>query len=211
MHKMAVACVDAELTDLPRDSEGAVAVGTLRAKIPVIEELSAAQTTHTGAAQSGTAQRSAARKDIKEYLTTLARTADTIARRKTGFDDQFPMPYGKNDEQLLAAARSVHAAATENTDDFIRLGLTREYLDSAQSAIAAFAAALGETNQALGSRGATVAGIDREFDESEDAFETLNAFVRNFYRDRPEKLAAWKIATHVERPPQKKKTDAPNA
>jgi len=208
MWKRAVVCLDTELADLPRESDGAAAGERLRIEIPIIERESAAQTAQGGTAKQGTAQRRVARNRIREILNALAKTADTIARRKPGFDEQFPMPYGsRNDEQLLALARATQIKAAENREDFERLGITREFMDSIAPEIEAFADALETTSAAVGSRGAAVSGIDESTKRGADDFEDLNTFVRNFYRDRPEKLAAWRIATHVERAPVRKKKD----
>ena len=49
------------------------------------------------AAQEGTARRNVARLNIVDYMSTLARTAKNIARKKTGFDEHYPAPSGKKD------------------------------------------------------------------------------------------------------------------
>ena len=204
MYQRVLACLTAEFTDLPIDSDGAMAVTELQTALDNIKQESSSQAGFDGTAKSGTTQRTVARNEIKEYLKTTAKTADVIARKKPGFDDNFPMPYGKNDEQLLATARAISIAVNQNKDDFIRLGLTETYLDSIDEKIEAFADALHITNSALSSRGAAVGQKKSAFQVARDNFAILNTFILNYYREQPRKLSAWRIASRIERPTKSK-------
>lgn len=206
MYKHVLAALPVEFADLPKNSEGDLAAKRLAARIPVIEQFSAEQAAHDGTAKQGTAQRGVARKSIKDFLKRTAKTAETIARKNPGFEKKFAMAYGKNDEQLLASAQASHTAAIENQTDFVNLGIKPEYLESIEIDINAFATALNVTNAATASRGAAVSGLDETFDSADDDFATLDTFIRNHYSDNLQKLAAWRIASHIERAPRKPKT-----
>ena len=58
--------------------------------------------------------------------------------------------------------------------------------------------AMGQTKDAAVQEtvGAT-AGIDQEIDEGMEAATIADAMMRNFYRDDPVTLAAWRTARHV--------------
>lgn len=209
MYRRAVAALDAEFADLPAGSLGAEAADGLRTALAVIERESGAQTNLDGTAQAGTAQRAVARRNLFDYLKTLANTANTIARRQPGFNRRFPSPTDKNDQELLSDARAVAPEAAANEAVFIRYGLKETLINSGAGLIAAFENSFEQTDEALASRGAAVGTKKAAAEDADDYFDDLNRYIRNHYSDQPAKLAAWKIAAHIERSPTKKKDDAP--
>ncbi len=209
MYRRALAALDAEFDDLPADSLGAEAADELRAAFAIIEQKSGAKMNLDGAAQAGTAQRGAARRNLQEFLRILADTANTIARRKAGFNQQFPSPAGKNDRELLNDARAAAPVAVAGKADFIRYGLKEPFIQSGADLITAFETSFAATDEALASRGAAVGSKKEAVEDADDAFDDLDRYIRNHYSDQPEKIAAWKIATHIERSPSKKSEDKP--
>lgn len=133
---------------------------------------------------------------------------DSSSRKKPGFEKNFPAPSGKDDNELLTDARAVAAKAIEFKTDFTGRGFKTEFLESGADRVEAFETALGTTNTARSSRGEAVGSKRTAYGQADEFFDTLDDFIRNFYRDQPQKLAAWRIATHIERSPKKK--DAPN-
>jgi hypothetical protein len=209
MYNRALDCVDTVLTDLPANSEGAAAAAGLRAQYDIIIAESAAQSGFGGTAQQGSAQRAVARQNIRNYLSTLARTAASIARRNPGFDRNYPSPSGKNDNALLADARAVAQKALTDKQAFIGRGLTVEYLEAGTNFIEAFDTSLDTSYQALAQRGAATGSKDNAYDLADEFFDVLDDFVRNYYRSQPQKLAAWKIASHIERSPRRNSSETP--
>jgi hypothetical protein len=141
MYKRALACLTAEFADLPPELEGGRAAESLRADVALIDEQSSSQSAYDGTAKEGTAQRRVARNAVKEFMKRFAQTGRTIARRKPGFDERYPTPHGKNDEQLLAAAQSVAASAIMDKTDFTGLGISLDYISAAQTRVESFAEA----------------------------------------------------------------------
>jgi len=207
MYRRALAALTTEFADLPAGSLGAEAAEELRTAFAVIEEKSSAKTNLDGTAQEGTAQRTIARRNLFDYLKTLAATANTISRRQPGFDQLFPSPNGKNDRELLNDARAAAPVAVAKKADFVRYGLKDAFIQSGVDLIAAFEASFTATDEALASRGAAVGSKREAVEDADDSFDELDRFIRNHYRDQPEKIAAWKIASHIERTPKKKKTE----
>ena len=205
MFKRALAALTAEFSDLPAEVDIMAAIQNLRAAVERIDEKSASQNAHQDTAQEGTVEKKVARRAIKEFMERYAKTAQTISRRRPGFDENFPMPYGKNDEQLLAAARSVDEKALLERNEFLALGIKLTYLEASAAKIEAFAAALDKSNSATVSRGAAVSGRKNAFDDAEDNFVVIDTYIKNHYDDQPEKLGAWRIATRVERAPRSNK------
>lgn len=209
MYRRALASLTADFADLPKSSEGAKAAELLRQNVSAIESASSRQTSHDGSAREGTAGKKIVREAIKEFVRRYSRTAQVIARRKDGFAERFPSPSNATDEQLLAIARSVQNAVGENKADFIKLGISEDYIASADETLESFTNLVEASNSALGSRSAAVSEREQLFDNAEDNFAVLNAYIKNHYHQNPAKLAAWKIASHIERAAQRQKKTPP--
>lgn len=193
-----------EFADLPAGSDASAAAADLQAQYNVVIGESGEQSGFEGTGEEGTALRAVARQNIRDYLSTLGRTARSIARKTPGFDKNYPPPSGMDDTELLNEARAVALKAIADKTVFIGRGLTIEFLESIDGFIADFDASQDVTNVADGSRGASVSEKNTAYEKGLDDVDVLNDFIRNFYRAQPAKLAAWKIASHIERSAKKK-------
>ena len=209
MYERVLSCLDAEFTDLSVGSGGKIAADGLRAAYAVIQGKSTEQAGFGGSAQAGTGQRSTARFNIRRYRSRLAETANVVARQKPGFNEHFPPPSGETDGELVTRTRAVVTKAIEMQTDLIARGLTLEYLESGSDLVDGFEATLDTTNEALSHRGAAVGSKKSAYAEADEHFDELNIFIRNQYRDQPDKLNAWRIATHIERSAKKSGGEEP--
>ena len=209
MYRRVLAALDAEFSDIPAGSAGAEAADGLRAEFAVIENKSGAQAGFQGAAQAGTEQRVVARQNLFKFRQKLADTADTIARKKPGFDENYPSPSDENDAELLAVSRAVAAQALTDQAEFTRLAVKKDYVQSGADLVAAFEASFTPTDAALASRGAAVGNKKESRRRAADFFAELDTYIENFYEDQPDKLHVWEIASHVERSPKRAKDDVP--
>lgn len=207
MYERVFAVLDAEFADLPAGSGGKTAADELRDAYAVIQGRRSLQSGFGGSAQAGSEQRAAARFNLRKYRSRLAETANVIAKKKTGFDKHFPAPKNETDDELVANSRLFAEKAIEMADDFIRLGLTQAYLESGTSLIAKFEATLDTKNEALSHRGAAVGGKNSAYAAADEHFDELDIYIRNYYADQPDKLHAWRNATHIEKSAKKKKSD----
>jgi hypothetical protein len=204
MYLRALECRETVLTDMPEDSEGAESAAGLREQYDIIIGNTAAQSGFGGTAKMGAAQRRVAREKIFNYLSTLSGSAKIIGRKNPGFEQNFPAPSGKDDNELLADARSVAPKAIEHKTLFTGRGIKLEYLQAGAGFVEDFEESLETSYDALASRGEAVGGKQSAYDKADEFFDSLNDFVKNYYRDQPAKLNAWKNATRIERSPQKK-------
>ncbi len=188
-----------EFADLPKNSAASAAAADLQTQYNVAINESAAKSGFQGESESGTAVRAVARRNIEDYLSTLARTARSLARTMPGFDKNYPPAADLDDTELLNEARAVAPRAIADQSVFEGRGLTLAFLESIDDFIADFDASQDTTNAADGSRGAAVSEKNTAYEKGLDDVDVLNDFIRNFYRDQPAKLAAWKIASHIER------------
>jgi hypothetical protein len=206
-YKRSVVCVETVLTDMPTDSDGYKSYQRLKTAIDDIETRDTEQVAGDSTKKSGTAQKNLTRREAKKQYKSIRETAQLIDRKKAGFAEFFPSVHNKTDEDLFATLREARDKATANLADFTNLGKRAGFIDKFNTALDAFGAALGIQSEGGSLRGAAVAGIDEAFDRAGDEHAILDRFVRNYYEDDPQKIAAWDIASHIERAPQKKKDD----
>ncbi len=209
MYERVLSCLDAEFTDIPVGSGGAAAEAGFRAAYQIIQQSGSAQAGFSGSAQAGTGQRTTARFNIREYRSRLATTANIIARQIPGFNEHFPAPSGETDDELITNTRAVAIKAVELKDEFNLRGLTNEYLNSGTALVDDFEAALDTTNEALSHRGAAVGTKKSAYQEADEHFDELNIYIKNHYRDQPDKMNAWRNATHIEKSAKKPDENPP--
>ncbi|CAN5322262.1 hypothetical protein BH10ACI1_BH10ACI1_35070 [soil metagenome] len=193
-----------EFADLPAGSAAADAAADLQTQYNAVISESGAQSGFEGTGEEGTVLRAVARQNIRDWMSTLGRTARSISRQTPGFDKNYPPPSGMDDTELLNEARAIAPKAIADKTIFIGRGLTNAFITSIDGFITDFDASQDTTNAADGSRGAAVSEKNTAYEKGLDDVDVLNDFIRNFYRTQPAKLAAWKIASHIERSPKKK-------
>ena len=162
-------------------------------------------------------------------LQNIARTARSIALEQPGFADAFRLPDVPTDGNLLTTGdayidrlavkmqdgKPVDDAATQARKaamvaQFVAHELPAEFVTHLQ----ADAKAIRDEQKAReknreGGVGST-ANIGPLLKEANDLITTLDAIMHNKYTRVPDKLRAWKSASHVERAPQReKKTELP--
>lgn len=206
-YRRVIAALDTEFTDIPANSAGAEAADGLRAQFAIIESKSGAQAGFYAAGQAGTDEREVARAKLKTYRYKLANTAETVARKKPGFDENYPSPADETDAELIANSRAVAARAVTDEADFTWLALEKTYVLSGAALTDAFEASFKPTDQATVSRSAAVGGKKEARRQAADFFAELDTYIENYYDDQPDKLHAWRVASRVERSAAKRTDD----
>lgn len=197
-------CLDTEFPDLPEGSGGRIAADGLRAAYAVIQGKAVEQAGAGDTAKAGTGERSTARINVRQYRTKLADTAVVIARKKPGFNSNFPYPSGETDEELITKTRAVVPKAVAVEADFGLRGLELDYLKSGTNLVEAFEATFDTSNEALSHRGAAVGSKKSAYQDADEFFDELDIYIRNKYADQPDKINAWNNAAHIERTTEKK-------
>jgi hypothetical protein len=192
-------CVDAEFSDMPAGSRGKIAADGLQTVFTQIQQKGAEQAVAEGKAEEGTGQRTVARINLKEWRKELARTANYASVENPGFNRKYPAPHGENDDELLTESRAVAPEAVEDEEEFTSRGLEEDFVKSGDALITAFETAFGITNTALSQKGAATGGKSSAYKQAAEFFDDLDIYIRNKYRDQPDKLNAWRVASHLER------------
>ena len=206
-YERVLTCVDAEFADMPAGSGGREAADGLSEAFAEIQAEDTAQASSDSTAQVGTGQRTLARENLRDWRAALARTANVEARKTAGFDKDFPPAYSENDDELLTESRAVAPKAVTAKEIFKKRGMEDDYVISGAALIAAFENAFGITNTALSHRGAATGGKASAYRRAAEFHEDLDIYIRNKYRDQPDKINAWNIASRLERSSAKKEEE----
>jgi len=153
--------------------------------------------------QSGldTVVRSVAREELRSAMSQIARTARSMNYDFPGITDQFHMPRGASDADLLAAGRAFYTASA--AFDFASYGMPATFRTDLNTKCDAFQTSLASTGTAMDNRVAALAEISDKVMSPARNVRILDGVVRNKYHGIPGQTAAWESASHVEAAPKK--------
>jgi len=164
-----------------------------------LEGYTGAQATGIGAARQSTLKRAAARLELLRLLNAISRTARTMEELDPTLFQQFRVPRGEGDQAVLAAAVSFAAAARPLEAEFVRRGLTDNFIEDLEVRTVALREAGGHKIESRRSHVTATANIDSLIERGLKAVRQLDCFMRNTYDNDPAMLATWVSASRVER------------
>lgn len=126
-----------------------------------------------------------------------------------GITAKFKMPRPRTDQNLIADADAKYADTEPLEAQFIAVGLDTKFRLYLQTARNAFQTARDEANGALEEHGEAVGALESLWREVSVLSRQRAAMVKLKYRQNPGKLAAWEIASHLDRAPKRAKTTEP--
>jgi hypothetical protein len=146
-------------------------------------------------------------------LQNVARTARAIAQDEPGFADKFRLPDGPSQTGLRTAAAATIKKLKETgilpkfTAHELPADFVKNLEDDRKAVVEAEAAETSDDSAGV----ASTAAIGRLIRDGMKEITTLDAIMHNKSTRNPDKLRAWKSASHVERAPQREKKPEPAA
>jgi hypothetical protein len=192
----------------PAGTLGAGKFAELNAVVIELDRHGSEQSHGKGAAKTSTGAKSDARKSLRRQMRAISDTAKAMESSVPNISNSFRVPTTNGDEALLNSARAFVVAATPLKLEFTRRELPESFLDDLNAAISQFESAVNSLNLNMEKRINATASIKNTLARGMQLKRELDAIVRNKFRgDRP-RLAAWKSASRVERPPRRKKAES---
>jgi len=193
--------------DIPATTVWPQLVAELDSVISNLGGHAAAQAAHDGAALQRTDARDAARSALHEGMEKWTRSARAIAEKHPGFNEPFRLPIGKGDEDWINAAEGfVNAAQDANVKAlFNSYGMAADFVEDLQHDIADLQSCITDQSGKVGDRKASGVNIGAEMDHGMSIKRQMDAVVHNVFHDRPDVLAEWETASHVDRGPKRRK------
>lgn len=120
-----------------------------------------------------------------------------------GITAKFLMPNPRTDQNLIADADAKYADTAPPLEAlFLGVGTDKNFRLNLQLARNAFQQSRDEWDSALEKHGDAVGALDALWREISQLSRQRSAMVKLKYRNNPGKLAAWEIASHLEKAPK---------
>ena len=190
----------------PEGSKGAASIEKITQLIEHIKTLDTSSVTNAREIANVSGAKGDARKELRDILRTISRTARTVGMDNPEVKGKFRMPKNNlSDQALLSTTRSFVEEATPFKDSFVAYGLSADFVNTYGQKIAAFEERSVRHNTSRSARASDNAGVAAALDELDAEVERLDTIMRNTFADDPETLTAWDLARRLERLPQKHK------
>ena len=183
----------------PPSSMGGQMFEAVRAAVAELSQNAASQVSGRGTARESATSKAVARAALRDNLEAISSTAHALAQDTPGLEDKFRMPRQHNDQALLDAARAFAQDAEPLAQAFITHELSPTFLTDLRAEIGEFERAAHDHVAGIETSIAAGAEIEAAVETALAAVHRLDAIVRNRLRDRPEVMAVWQSARHIER------------
>lgn len=196
--------------DFPAASAGGKAAVTLTGIINEIHTLAGDQIVGEGSARQSVAGKGDALDEMWMMIRNMNRAANAFSDEVPNIEDKFRLPRNRSQENLAATARAFIADATPLQAKFVEYGLADDFLEQLQADIDAFDAKGTSADSGGEQRAAATGGLLDAAKRGMDVSRKLDSIIKIKYQTNPQKLAAWRVASHLEKAPKYKKDTPPN-
>lgn len=176
-------------------------VETLRSDAEKLAELGVDRVTNAAAAKDKTIHRGDARDLLRDAMQDVTDMWVSMVDEVGGDVNKFRMPRG-SDQNLIDYSGSFEEELPALAAEFIKRGMPADFVADLSAKRAAFIAAVEASESAKRVKIGTTAGFEEPSRSARKMVEKLDPIVKRVFRQNPQKLAEWLVASHVERPPQ---------
>lgn len=201
--------MDDNAADFPADSPADKVNDLLYPKMDQVLALDADLIQELGERRAAQEAKDDARDILLDLLRDFSTAAVGIGDEVPGITEQFKVPRDRTDQNLIAAATAFFDASAPHIAKFAEVGISSADRDNLQTFRDNFIAARGEWQSAVEEHAEAVGALDALFREMMALSRKRSAIVKLKYRDDAGKLAAWTLASHLERAPKKKDEPEP--
>lgn len=175
---------------------------TVSTKLTALRDYGAEQIAGKQGYHDGVSNRRQLAKEIRTTLIEMAGLAKSMEEEgEVGMTDLFPYPKYMGYEPLLLTAESFADRATPIIAQFTDRGMPATFVVDLRANITAFRAATEDKYSGKADRTFGTAGLFATAKAGMKAVRALRPIMRVLLRDNEALLAAWTLASRVERPP----------
>lgn len=189
--------------DFPASSAGDTARLANRAIIDEINALAAQQVSGGSSAAASMSNKDEDLDELMLMLRNMNRAANAFEDEVSGSNLKFRMPRNRSEQNILATARAFHADSEDLKDTFIEYGLATRFRTDLQAKIDEIEQAGAQADTGAEQRAGATGGLVDAARRGMANSRKMDAIVRIKYSNNPGKLAAWTVASHLERAPKR--------
>lgn len=191
--------------DFPPESEGAKTAAKLDQGIDEIEALAAKQ--NPGAVAQAFDVKDDSMERMIAMLKKMRNAANSLAFDIEGIEELFRIPQKRTNETWLTTARAFYKYSEPYVAEFQKYKLPATFREDLMGYITTIETNVTGIDIEQERKSGATGGLAAKFTETNNYSRKLDGIVENEYFDNPEKKAAWRQASHLEKPP--KRTPAP--
>lgn len=188
--------------DFPSGSPGRKATAVHISIIEEVESLAARQRSGIDDSRQHTSVKDDHLDDLIEIIRDMNRVANAFADEVPGIEQKFRLPRSRSEKNYLITAQSYLTDAEALKAKFIEFGMDAEFLDDLQAAMLAVKGKGSDADSAVESQSAATGGLLDAIQRGMANSRKLDAIIKIKYRSNPAMLAAWAVASHLEREPR---------
>ena len=191
--------------DFPVNSAGDKTAKEAVALTETIGNLAAQQISGADDARQHTDVKDDLMDDLYDTIRDINRAANAFDDEVAGVDMKFRLPRNRSGQNLIATAKSFAADAGPLEAKFVEYGLDEDFLEDFGDLIAEIETRGAQADTAEDSRAEATGGLMDSIRRRGAISRKLDSIIKIKYRTNPAKLAAWAVASHLERDPKPKK------
>lgn len=149
------------------------------------------------------------RDELIDLINLFVLAASIVDDEIPGTAEKYKKPYPRTDQHLIAKATSFHTDSTAIKAQLIAAGIPEPDFGRLLTVRDAFQQAALVHDSAEEHHAEATGGMNAAFRTMMDLSRRRGKYVLMKYRDNPAKLAAWTVASHLERAPKRAPKDAP--
>lgn len=190
--------------DFPKDSPGDKVSVQINPKMDEALALDARLTTELGERRAAQQEKDETRDELLNLLRDFSTASKGIGSEVPGIEAQCKVPTNRSDQNLIAAATAFFDAIAPHLAKFEELGMTAADHANLKIFRDAFTAARNDWESAVEQHAEAVGSLDALFRDMMLLSRKRSAIVKIKFKDNPGKLAAWEVASHLDRTPKPK-------
>ena len=195
--------------DFPPDTPGRVVASLNTSIIDEMNSLAGDQSSEFSASKQATDDKDDLMEDLVILLKNISRAASAFEDEVPGSDEMFRLPRNRSEANMLTTARAFIEDAQPFEATFITYGIPADFIQQLTDFVEGIEAAKLRSDSKSEQRASATAGLIDAAKRGMANSKRADAIVRIKYHDNPQKLAAWTVASHLERPPKKSDTPSP--
>lgn len=191
------------IADFPPVSPGGRKIAAFRAEVAKCKELAARQQSGANDSKMHVDNKGDAFDEILRLLKMMSRAALAMDDEIPNLEAKFQLPRSRSQPNLIIAARAFYTDSEGFESEFITYDLPETFRADLLALISKAETTINAVNVSTTDLGQATGSLKDSMRIQTRLSEQIDSIVRNKYEWNPGLMAAWEIASHLERAPRR--------